>query len=298
MNLKQKGIQILEELKSHAPFTLAGAAAGLAFMLVFKGIDKDHARIMFSFFHPSHVFLSAMVTASVFAVHYFKKNFIKVLLIGYFGSIGVATLSDSIVPFIGEKIFSLDVPTHAHHHGEHGHEEEGHEHTIVENEHACEHEAEAVHETIEECNNEICTGDHDHEGHTHEHDESAEHHHADEHQGAKLHLGFVHEWYIVHPVAILGVIIAWYIPKSKCPHAAHVLLSTWASTAHILMHSHVSLTPGVIAEIFGILFIAVWLPCCISDIVFPMLFVDSELAKSGMCGCHSNKHCKEEKGNE
>jgi hypothetical protein len=26
---------------------------------------------------------------------------------------------------------------------------------------------------------------------------------------------------------------------------------------------------------FGFLFLAVWLPCCISDIVFPLLFVKS-----------------------
>ena len=287
MNLKQKGIQILKELEHHAPFTLAGALAGLIFMFLFRNISKEHAHIMFSIFHPSHVFLSAMVTASVFAVHYYKKHFIKILLVGYFGSIGVATLSDSIVPYIGEKLFSLDIPTHAHHH------EHEHEHDII-NEEEHDHSADADGAITEEHIHEHNLAEAATEEHKHAAELEADH----EHEHAELHLGFIHEWYIVHPVAILGIILAWYIPKSKCPHAAHVLISTWASSAHILMFSNVSLTPGVIAQVFGILFIAVWLPCCISDIIFPMLFVDSELAKKGLCGCHSHGHNKKDSGDE
>jgi hypothetical protein len=282
MKVKNKGLQVLDELKNHAPFTLLGAVAGIAFMIIFRNTQKEHAEVMFGIFHPAHVFLSAMVTASVFAVHYHKKQFIKILLVGYFGSIGVATLSDSIVPYIGEKIFSLDIPTHSHSHGhedehiidEHGHEAELHNENII-GEHS--HDTEDViveHNIIE------------HENTEHEtlHEEDGHHH-----SGAGLHLGFVEEWYIVHPVAILGIILAWFIPTSKCPHAAHVLISTWATSAHILMNSHVSFTPGVLGQIFGILFLAVWLPCCISDIVFPMLFADSDLAKSGLCACHQHK---------
>lgn len=287
MKFKEKTLHILSELKTHAPFTLAGAAAGIAFMLIFRNIDKSKAELMFGIFHPAHVFLSAMVTASVFTVHYHKKKFIKILLVGYFGSIGVATLSDSIVPYIGEKLFSLDVPTHHHHH----HDPEGetaqavldtseeHSETAAAEEHletaAADHHIDSMHE------------EHEHDGHLHH-----------EHATGQLHLGFVEEWYVVHPVAIFGIIIAWIIPRSKCPHAAHVLISTWASSAHILMNSSASLTAGTISQIFGILFIAVWLPCCISDIIFPLLFVDSDLAKTGMCACHSGGNPIQEKPDE
>ena len=298
MNIKEKTAGIFKELKSHAPFTLLGAVAGIAFMIIFRNIDKSQAGIMFGIFHPSHVFLSAMVTASVFVVHYQKKNFIKVLLVGYFGSIGVATLSDSVVPYIGEKLFSLNIPTHHHHHDT----EADHDHDAaltdksLELDHDHDHDHLAANQT-EHAEDQISELTADHE---HDHDaalaEHSEHHHK--HSTGQLHLGFVEEWYIVHPAAILGIIFAWFIPRSKCPHAAHVLISTWASSAHILMHSQVSFTPGIVAQIFGILFIAVWLPCCISDIVFPMLFVDTDLARSGMCACHSHAHHKKEKHDE
>ena len=234
MQAKERFKFIISELRSHAPFTVVGAAIGIAFMVVFRNIDKSHAELLFGIFHPGHIFLSAMVTASVFAIHLKKKKFLLVVAVAYVGSIGVATLSDSIVPYIGEKIFTLEIPTH-----DHGADED---HT------------------------EECTG---HEGDDHE-----------------LHIGFLEHWYVVHPAALLGILIGWFVPHSKCPHAAHVLLSTWASSAHILMNSNPSMTVPIIAAIFGILFIAVWLPCCISDLVFPLLFADSDMATSGLCACH------------
>lgn len=234
MQAKERLKHIANELKAHAPFTLIGAVLGLAFMVVFRNIDKSHAKVLFGIFHPGHIFLSAMVTASVFSIHLKKKKFLFIIVVAYVGSIGVATLSDSIVPYIGSKIFTLEIPTH-----DHGTDEE---HT------------------------EECSG---HDGHE-----------------SELHLGFLEQWYVVHPAALLGILLAWFVPRSKCPHAAHVLLSTWASSAYILMDSNPSMTLPIIMEIFGILFIAVWLPCCISDIVFPLLFADSDMAASGLCGCH------------
>jgi hypothetical protein len=54
----------------------------------------------------------------------------------------------------------------------------------------------------------------------------------------------------------------------------HVLLSTWASLFHIIMSiGGKSLNWFVYAAIFLFLFLAVWIPCCVSDIVFPLLFV-------------------------
>jgi hypothetical protein len=39
------------------------------------------------------------------------------------------------------------------------------------------------------------------------------------------------------------------------------------------MNTQLEMGPVFFAGMFIVLFIAVWLPCCISDIVFPILFV-------------------------
>jgi len=178
-------------------------------------------------FHPTHVVLSAIVTASLFRLHEKTKGLIIVLLIGYFGSIGVATLSDSIIPFFGESILGVAIPTEAQVHG-------------------------GLH------TNKVTA-------------EPAQHYEP------KIHIGFIEEWYIVNPAAILGILIAHFLPRTKLPHAGHILVSTWASAAHIMMNLHSEVTILNAVGMFIVLFIAVWLPCCFSDIVFPMLFVKAQV---------------------
>lgn len=119
-------------------------------------------------------------------------------MIGYFGSIGIATLSDCIIPYIGEIL--LDLP----------------------------------------------------------------------HRG--LHLGFIEKWWLVNPLALAGIAAACQWPKTKFPHAAHVLLSTWASLFHITMALGTAINVTGIVWVAVFLFLAVWVPCCTSDIVFPLLF--------------------------
>jgi hypothetical protein len=196
---KMKNIAV--ELKRHAPFTLFGAFTGIVLMVLFRNIEHQTSKGLFYVFHPTHVLLSAMVTASMFKLYARKTNFFVVLLIGYIGSIGIATVSDSLIPYAGEVLLGLD---------------------------------------------------------------------------AHSHIGFIEGWYVVNPAAVLGVLIAYFWPKTKFPHSGHVLLSTWASLFHILMAlpSSISILMGVVIFIF--LFIAVWLPCCVSDIVFPLLFVRGE----------------------
>ncbi len=191
---------ILTELKAHAPFTLFGALTGIILMLVFRNIQHETSERLFYIFHPAHVVLSAIVTAAIFKLHTKRPHFLIVLLIGYFGSLGIATVSDSLIPYAGEVLLGL----HAH-----------------------------------------------------------------------SHIGFIEGWYIVNPAAILGVLIAYLWPKTKFPHSGHVLLSTWASLFHILMalQGNISFLSGIV--IFVFLFIAVLLPCCFSDIVFPLLFIKS-----------------------
>jgi len=213
MSSGEKIKNIVAELKGHAPFTLFGALTGIVLMVLFKNIEQQTSEGLFYVFHPAHVLLSAMVTASMFQLHTKRRKFIMVLLIGFFGSIGIATLSDSLIPYVGELLLGMHVHVHSH------------EHTSF---------------------------------------------------GEHAHIGFIEGWYLVIPAAVAGVLIAYLRPKTKFPHAGHVLLSTWASSFHMLMAMAGQLSAWRAVGSFGFLFLAVWLPCCVSDIVFPLLFVRGE----------------------
>ncbi len=195
---------ILKELRHHMPFTILGAISGIVIMLLFRGLSSDVSYKIFYILHPTHVLLSALVTASLFSLHKcagkkIKCNIFALLAIGFVGSIGIATLSDSIIPYIGETM--LNMP----------------------------------------------------------------------HREA--HIGFLEEAWIVIPLALVGIAIAYFRPMTKFPHAGHVFVSTWASLFHMMMAKGECVSCFSYVAVFFFLFIAVWIPCCISDIVFPLLFV-------------------------
>jgi hypothetical protein len=206
--------KIVHELKEHSPFTMLGALSGVVLMMVFRNMSHETAHTLFYVFHPLHICLSAVVTTALYKKYLEGekpgiKMFIKVLAVGYAGSVLVGTLSDSIIPFWGEVL--LDMP----------------------------------------------------------------HRHA--------HIGFIEKWWLINPLALIFIVFAYKKPYTKLPHAGHVLISTWASLFHMIMaadHTHDVPYFGV----FLFLFIAVWVPCCFSDIVFPMLFVKSG-SRQEKCGC-------------
>ncbi len=241
MSIKERVKHILVELKGHAPFTLFGAVLGIVFMLVFRNISGSSRHTLFAVFHPAHVVLSAIVTASMFRLHAVKKRFVVVLVVGFVGSIGIATLSDVVIPHIGTELLGLNVPTH-----------------------------DQLHQS------EATSAD---EGHT-----TMEH----EHEGHGLHLGFIEEWYIINPAALLGIFIAYFLPRTKFPHAGHILISTWASSSYLLMNMQSDITIAVLGGILVTLFVATWLPCCISDIIFPLLFVKSDIQLASPCPDHAH----------
>lgn len=250
MTIPEKIKIIGSELKNHSPFTLLGAATGIVFMLAGQKWFHEQAESLFSVFHPLHVVLSAMVTAALFKIHRKAKNFIVILIIGVVGSIGIATLSDCILPYFGESILGVAIPTHAdlHVHEDEHEDEDGHVHSAE-----CEHGH--ADKSGHEAHSDTCTHD----------DESCSH--------PRWHVGFIEEWYTVFPAAIIGVLLAYFKPATHLPHASHVLVSTWASSAHILMNTQADMTRTLLLGMFIVLFLAVWLPCCVSDIIFPLLFV-------------------------
>ena len=199
--------RITSELKHHVPFTALGAVSGIIIMviIVLANVLPQVSQVSYPIFyilHPAHVVLSALVTTAMYK-KYSDGRIWKVILIGYIGSIGIATLSDSVIPYLGEAL--LDLPNKG------------------------------------------------------------------------IHIGFIEEWWIVNPAALIGIGIGLWKPTTKFPHAGHVLISTWASLFHIIMALGETVTWITLLAIFFFLFLAVWLLCCTSDIIFPLLFVNKKL---------------------
>jgi hypothetical protein len=211
--LKKRGADVMvdirraaHELREHVPFTSLGVITSIVIMvvIVFSGLLPGVSQIsreVFYVLHPSHVLLSAFTTTAMF-MRYGGKKIWLAILIGYTGSIGIATISDSVIPYLGEIL--LDLPNRG------------------------------------------------------------------------IHIGFIEEPFLTNPAALLGIILGYWRWTTKFPHFGHVLISTWASLFHIIMAlgSAVSTVQIVMIGIF--LFFAIWLPCCTSDIIYPMLFVKKE----------------------
>lgn len=199
---------IFRELGEHAPFTFLGAVSGIILFFLLKNIPSNWSFNLFYTFHPLHVLLSTFVTTSMYILHKKNPSLFKIFLIGFIGPLAIATISDSIIPFLGETLLHLP------------HRE--------------------------------------------------------------LHLGFIEKWYIVNPIAFLGVVLAYFMPHTKFPHSGHILISTWASLFHILMAVDKSVSIYVYIGVLFLLFISDWIPCCFSDIVFPLLFSNNKEMKNSL----------------
>ena len=193
---------IAHELKEHAPFTALGAVTGIIIMVivVLGNIPSHISQTAFLVAHPGHVLLSALVTTAMYA-RYKKGKVWAVILIGWTGSIGIATISDAIIPYLGGTLL---------------------------------------------------------------------------HAQMEFHVPFIEEWWI-NFVALGGIAIGYWKQTTKIPHFGHVLLSTWASLFYFTafgVADWIRLLPAV----FLFLFLAVWIPCCTSDIIYPLLFVGKKRA--------------------
>jgi hypothetical protein len=109
--------RILRELKHHLPFTLGGAALGVLLLIPLGMLPETVSHRLFATFHPLHVLASATATASMYGLYKcvegrFKCNPLLLLLVGYLGSVGIGTLSDSVIPFLGERLLGLHSHVH------------------------------------------------------------------------------------------------------------------------------------------------------------------------------------------
>ncbi len=196
------GRLIWGELREHAPYTALGTLTGIVLMalIIVWQVPRQVSIALFWICHPAHVLLSALVTAAMYRRHS-TGNWWRTLVIGYIGSVGIATVSDSLIPFVGEWLLQLPY-RHAH-------------------------------------------------------------------------VGFIEKWWLVNPLALAGIAWGYFRPHTHFTHAGHVLLSTWASLFHITMALGTEVNAATMVLIAVFLFIAVWIPCCTSDIVFPLLWVKS-----------------------
>ncbi len=185
------------ELKEHAPFTALGALTGIIIMaiIVLAEVPSGISHTVFYTLHPIHVVLSALVTTAMY-VRYRQSKIWVAVLVGWTGSIGIATISDAIIPYLSGGL--LNVPM-------------------------------------------------------------------------EFHVPFVEKWWI-NLLALAGIAIGYWKQTTRIPHSGHVLLSTWASLFYFAAFGTANWIP-LLPFIFLFLFLAVWIPCCTSDIVYPLLLL-------------------------
>ena len=193
--------RIAKELKEHIPFTALGALTGILIMVivVLGNVPHHISDTIFHTLHPVHVLLSALVTTAMY-MRYKKGKVWAVILIGWTGAIGIATISDALIPHLGGTLL---------------------------------------------------------------------------HAQMEFHVPFIEHWWI-NLVALAGIGIGYWRQTTRIPHFGHVLLSTWASLFYIMAFGIAADWIPLLPFIFLILFLAVWIPCCLSDIAYPLLFLGKE----------------------
>lgn len=103
---------IVKELRNHIPFTIFGTILGIIFMLVFQNISYGSSYRLFYIMHPVHIVFSAITTASMFNLYKWsclkgKFKLWNIVLLTLIGAIGTATLSDSLIPYLAEKLLNM-----------------------------------------------------------------------------------------------------------------------------------------------------------------------------------------------
>jgi hypothetical protein len=187
---------LVSELKNHVPFTALASSLALIIMLSLHFSYSDflitQSEVLFHIFHPVHILFSAIVTTAIF--YKYKQSAYKSIGIGFIGSVGVCSISDIIIPYLGGVILGTEISFH------------------------------------------FCL--------------------------------------IEHPLFVLiasftGISLGLIIKKTIFSHSMHVLISTMASLLYLIKYGFVWYQ--AILQTFIIVFIAVIVPCCTSDVIFPVL---------------------------
>ena len=87
-----------------------------------------------------------------------------------------------------------------------------------------------------------------------------------------FHLPLLEMPVLILSLAGIGAIIGMYFDVFKLTHSSHVFLSVFASLFYLLAFS-VELSAVAVMLMSGLVFLVVYIPCCLSDIVFPLFFI-------------------------
>jgi hypothetical protein len=120
-----------------------------------------------------------------------------------------------------------------------------------------------------------------------------------------LHLCIVEHASLVLPFAAIGVVVgiiaAGILTERKSTvfsHSSHVLVSTMASLLYLVSFGFTDWMEGLLT-VLAIVVLAVLIPCCTSDIVFPLLIASPEGRERAGClhaDCHSHSSGDSDEG--
>lgn len=87
-----------------------------------------------------------------------------------------------------------------------------------------------------------------------------------------FHLPIIEKPFLILGVALVGSIVGMKYNLFRFSHSVHVFLSIFASLFYLLAFT-IEINVWIVLIFSFVVFLAVFIPCCISDIVFPILFV-------------------------
>jgi len=95
----------------------------------------------------------------------------------------------------------------------------------------------------------------------------------------ELHICIIHHPVLILPFVFFGIFTGLIVPQTIkstiFSHTAHVLLSSMASILYLVSFGLVDWI-SALGMVFVFTVLAVIIPCCTSDIVFPLLFIQTE----------------------
>jgi hypothetical protein len=100
-----------------------------------------------------------------------------------------------------------------------------------------------------------------------------------------LHICLIEHPIVVIPFAFIGIIMGLitcevFLGRQATifSHSSHIFISTMASLLYLVTFGYTSWMEELFI-VFIIVILAVFVPCCISDIIFPLLFIKEQEGK-------------------
>jgi len=204
-----KFMHVVDELREHLPYSIFSVAIGMMFLGILTFISgifgtgdiSDPSKELFHIFHPVHLLFSATATTAMFWRH--DKGFVKAIVIGFIGSIGICGISDIFIPYLSGILLGVKM---------------------------------------------------------------------------KLHICIIEHPSLILPFLITGIFAGFIVPDTThkstiFSHTAHVLVSSMASILYLIGFGLTEWV-HVAGMVFVYMLLAVILPCCTSDIIFPLIFAE------------------------